>query len=75
VEKCWEIPCNLVEETFQSNNGLSEQVKITNVEYDEMADCIYVFMHVDPSDFDSLPHGTEHSAAQLCLVQELAEVP
>lgn len=71
--KCWEIPCSAVEESFQFNNRLTEQVKITDVEYDEIADCIYLHMYVDPSDFDALPEGYEHSPAQVCLTEELAE--
>jgi len=63
----------MVEEVFQSNHRLSEQVKITGAEYDEMADCIYLHMYVDASDYDSLPRETEHSDSQVCLAQELAE--
>jgi hypothetical protein len=68
----WEIPCDSVEEMFQSGNQLSEQVKITGAEFDEMADAIYITIEVSPEDYSVLPNGTTHSVEKEILILEMA---
>jgi len=54
----WEIPLYILEDLFQSEFELREEIKIVDCDYDVDADALYVNFTADSRDSDRIPESS-----------------